>query len=148
MTSRRSGCCWSDEGIRLRGGEDDVELLSLPAQRRRGEEHALRYLARERLQVELPALPVHGRPEGPAAARASRPRRWRRGVRARADAARRLAPELWKELEHVGLAKLAREMELPLLPVLARMERAGVKVDVTALRTISEKVERRAARRS
>ena len=41
------------------------------------------------------------------------------------SAARRLAPGLWEELEPLGLTKLARELELPLVPLLARMERAA-----------------------
>ena len=46
---------------------------------------------------------------------------------AAADAARRLAAILWTEIEHAGLEKLAKEIELPLIPVLARMERSGIR---------------------
>ncbi|MBN1210429.1 MAG: DNA polymerase I [Myxococcaceae bacterium] len=125
-------------GLPLWGGHDDVELLSYllnPSRR----EHALEDLARERLNTELPALPATGKkakglaehtPEEVAAAYVSR-----------ADAARQLAPVLWKELEEAGLAKLARELELPLLPVLAQMERRGVKVDTAVLQAISAKVD-------
>ncbi|PTL76314.1 DNA polymerase I [Vitiosangium sp. GDMCC 1.1324] len=126
------------EGIRLRGGEDDVELLSylLDASRR---DHSLEFLSRERLQVDLPELPVTtGRKARPLKDFA--PQEVAVAYAARAEVARRLAPGLWQELEPLGLAKLARELELPLVPLLARMESDGVKVDVKVLREISEKV--------
>jgi DNA polymerase-1 len=41
------------------------------------------------------------------------------------------------KLEALGVARVYRKIELPLLPVLARMERAGIAVDVEALRGLS-----------
>ncbi|WNG48513.1 DNA polymerase I [Archangium minus] len=126
------------EGIQLRGGEDDVELLSylLDASRR---DHSLEFLARERLQVDLPELPTTtGRKARPL--KDLSPQEISVAYAARADVARRLAPGLWRELEPLGLTKLARELELPLVPLLACMESRGVKVDVKVLREISEKV--------
>ena len=41
-----------------------------------------------------------------------------------ADIAGRLAGALRSEVEQAGLSKLYEEMDLPLVPVLARMERA------------------------
>ena len=71
---------------------DDVELLSYllnPSRR----EHALVDLARERLRVELPALPAAvGGKKGPALAEHT-PGEVAAAYGARADAARRLAPE-------------------------------------------------------
>ncbi len=126
------------EGIQLRGGENDVELLSylLDASRR---EHGLEVLARERLNVELPALPATGGRKA-RALKEYAPQELSAAYGTRADAARRLAPGLWEELEAMGLAKLARELELPLVPLLARMELAGVKVDTKVLAEISAKV--------
>ncbi|ATB26642.1 DNA polymerase I [Melittangium boletus] len=128
----------SREGIELRGGEDDVELLSylLDASRR---DHSLDFLARERLQVDLPALPSTGGRK-PRPLKEFSPAEVAVAYAVRADVARRIAPGLWEELEPLGLAKLARELELPLVPLLARMESRGVKVDVKALRRISEQV--------
>ncbi len=129
----------ANDGLTLRGGRDDVELLSYllnPSRR----EHALVDLTRERLRSELPELPVTtGKKARPLADYA--PEELVPAYATRADAARRLAPELWKELEEAGLAKLAQELELPLLPVLARMERDGVRLDVEVLRGISNKVD-------
>jgi DNA polymerase-1 len=48
------------------------------------------------------------------------------------------APVLLAELEEIGLGALYREIEMPLLPVLARMEVAGVLIDRDALRAMSE----------
>ncbi len=50
-----------------------------------------------------------------------------------ADITGRLAAALRSEVEQAGLAKLYEEMDLPLVPVLARMEQAGVKIDTAAL---------------
>ncbi|MCP3144963.1 DNA polymerase I [Pyxidicoccus xibeiensis] len=133
----------ANDGISLRGAHDDVELLSYllnPSRR----EHALADLARERLATELPVLP--------AAAEGRRGKKDKAladhtveelapGFAIRAEAARRLAPELWKELEAVQLAELAQKLELPLLPILARMEQRGVKLDTVELARISVKVD-------
>jgi len=126
------------EGVELRGGENDVELLSylLDASRR---DHGLDILTRERFQADLPELPATGGRKARALKEFS-PQELSVAYAARADAARRLAPGLWQELEPLGLTKLARELELPLVPLLARMEEHGVKLDVKTLREISEKV--------
>ncbi|MCY1077189.1 DNA polymerase I [Archangium lansingense] len=126
------------EGIRLRGGEDDVELLSylLDASQR---DHSLEFLSRERFQVDLPELPTTSGRKA-RALKEHTPQEVSLAYAVRADAARQLAPGLWEELEPLGLAKLARELELPLVPLLARMESRGVKVDVKVLRQISDKV--------
>jgi len=50
----------------------------------------------------------------------------------------RLRPLLQKELEEQGLWKLFNEVEMPLLPVLARMERNGVALDTDLLRHMSQ----------
>jgi len=49
-----------------------------------------------------------------------------------------LAPVLAAQLERDGLDALFREVELPLTAVLARMERAGVRIDERKLQEISE----------
>ncbi|MFL5344793.1 MAG: DNA polymerase I [Hyalangium sp.] len=127
-------------GLTLRGAHDDVELLSYllnPSRR----EHALTDLARERLNTELPALPASTEGKKGRALADHVPEEVSQAYAARADAARRLAPTLWTELEEAGMAKLARELELPLLPILAQMERRGVKLDTSVFQTISTKVD-------
>ncbi|GMU60761.1 MAG: DNA polymerase I [Myxococcaceae bacterium] len=125
------------EGVHL---ATDIELLSYLMNPSR-KEHALADLARERLRTELPAWPdgVAGRGKA-ALVEVPVPRR-AAVFGAAADAIDRLAPELWTEAEGVGLAGLARELELPLVPVLAKMEAAGVLVDRGALAEISTQVD-------
>jgi DNA polymerase-1 len=62
-----------------------------------------------------------------------------------ADIIGRLAGALRSEVEQAGLTKLYEEMDLPLVPVLARMERAGVKIDTQALAQMSAQMEREIA---
>jgi DNA polymerase-1 len=58
-----------------------------------------------------------------------------------ADITGRLATALRKEVEDAGLAKLYEEIDLPLVPVLARMESAGVAIDRAALGKMSDRLE-------
>jgi DNA polymerase I len=62
-----------------------------------------------------------------------------------ADITGRLAGALRSEVEQAGLVKLYEQMDLPLVPVLARMEQAGVKIDTAALSQMSSKLEREIA---
>ena len=58
-----------------------------------------------------------------------------------ADITGRLATALRGEVEQAGLTGLYEEMDLPLVPVLARMEQAGVKIDTGALSQMSTELE-------
>ena len=61
-----------------------------------------------------------------------------------ADVTLRLHQCLWPRLEREpGLRRLYEELEIPLIDVLARMERAGVRVDATALRQHSGELAQR-----
>jgi DNA polymerase I len=59
-----------------------------------------------------------------------------------ADITGRLATSLASELESASLKKLYEEIDLPLVPVLARMEQAGVKIDTAVLAQMSTRLER------
>jgi DNA polymerase-1 len=61
------------------------------------------------------------------------------------DITGRLAVALRTDVEQAGLAKLYEEMDLPLVPVLARMEHAGVKIDTAVLAQMSTELEREIA---
>jgi len=67
------------------------------------------------------------------------------GVAESADITGRLTTALRSDVELAGLAKLYEEMDLPLVPVLARMEQAGVKIDTAALSQMSTELEREIA---
>ncbi len=53
-----------------------------------------------------------------------------------------LLPAVQEQLLERGQLELFTELEVPLLPVLARMEHAGVRVDEAALETLSREIER------
>jgi len=66
----------------------------------------------------------------------------------RAEATWRLVEVLDSELEENSLKKLFLEIEMPLLPVLAKMEMDGVKIDADLLEKYSDKAERDLAKLS
>ncbi len=59
-----------------------------------------------------------------------------------ADLTGRLAAALRNDVENEGLTSVYDDIDLPLVPVLARMEDAGVKIDTVALSQMSQKLER------
>jgi len=59
-----------------------------------------------------------------------------------ADVTGRLTTALGEDVDRAGLTELYQEIDLPLVPVLARMERAGVKIDTDALAEMSTGLER------
>ena len=59
-----------------------------------------------------------------------------------ADITGRLSSALRAEVEQPGLSKVYEEIDMPLVPVLARMEQAGVKIDCRALANMSVDLER------
>jgi len=63
-----------------------------------------------------------------------------------ADVCLRVAPILAQELDRSGLLPLFRDVEMPLLGVLFRMERAGIKIDVPALNAMSRSLGEEVAR--
>ena len=58
-----------------------------------------------------------------------------------ADLTLRLARRLSDEVDEAGLRNVYDEIDLPLVPVLARMEAVGVKLDCDVLATMSQKLE-------
>jgi len=62
-----------------------------------------------------------------------------------ADVTGRLATALRNDVEEQGLTSVFESIDAPLVPVLARMEHAGVKIDTAALAQMSEKLQRAAA---
>lgn len=59
-----------------------------------------------------------------------------------ADCALRLYERFQPELEQQGMDRLFRDLEMPLIAVLARMERAGIRIDETFFRETSRKLNR------
>lgn len=108
----------------------DLELLSYLLNPSR-KEHELADLARERLRAELP---VRGKETITVEQLAQ-------VSGASADAISRLVDDLWTEANGVGLAPLATGLEFPLVPVLTRMERAGVFIDRSVLSEVSAQID-------
>jgi DNA polymerase-1 len=107
---------------------------------------ALRDLAWNKLQLELPAgSTLLG--TGRSATTMDRLPIATVGEYARTEAATvcRLVPILDRELAECGLEALFREVELPLVPVLAAMERNGIAVDVPYLHALSTELADRLA---
>jgi DNA polymerase-1 len=61
------------------------------------------------------------------------------------DVMGRLTTAFRDEIKSAGLTKLYDEIDLPLVPVLTRMEQAGVKIDTAALAQMSSELEREIA---
>jgi DNA polymerase-1 len=59
-----------------------------------------------------------------------------------ADVTGRIASALRKEVEECGLMQVYKQIDLPLVPVLARMEEAGVKIDTGMLSNLSTHLEK------
>ena len=64
------------------------------------------------------------------------------GLAEAADLTGRVAVALRKDVEDLGLLPVYDHIDAPLVPVLARMEEAGVKIDTAALSQMSNKLER------
>ena len=64
------------------------------------------------------------------------------GLAEAADLTGRLAQALREQVQSAGLLPVYEQIDLPLLPVLARMEQAGVKIDCGALAEMSTRLER------
>jgi len=64
-----------------------------------------------------------------------------------AEVCLRVDARMWPELQrHEGLARVFRDIEMPLVEVLARMEWAGVRIDVEALARLSAELDARMAK--
>ncbi|HVP68905.1 MAG TPA: DNA polymerase I [Anaeromyxobacteraceae bacterium] len=122
-------------GLEIAGPGVDTDLASrllVPTRR----EHDLADVARERLGVEVPALPagqakravpLDELPVEVVAAHAG----------AEAAALPALAAELSRALAEAGLEALYRDVERPLVPVLAAMEESGIAVDRASMEAMS-----------
>jgi len=58
-----------------------------------------------------------------------------------ADVTGRMASSLREEVEQAGLTRVYEDIDLPLVPVLLRMEQAGVKIDTGVLAAMSKRLE-------
>jgi DNA polymerase I len=129
-------------GVELGGLEFDVMLASYliePGRREHGlESLALQHLGHSSMSYE--DLCGTGRSVVPVAECGIDP--VRRFACEKADLAMRLTDRLAPDLEAHQLDPLFRDVEMPLIPVLARMEMAGIGIDAAFFRHASERLER------
>jgi DNA polymerase I len=105
--------------------------------------HALEDLAAERLRLEVPLLPAPDRKD-PYRTPTVEERLTRAG--AGAVAAAKLGELFAGELTRLGLERLYRDVELPLVDVLVEMEEAGIAVDLGYLRSLGDEFAGEVAR--
>ena len=121
---------WGDRQVELRGTFADTLVAGYMVNQALRSQ-TIEDLAAQHFGAELPPKPVTpetGAEEQPMARRAA----------AEALTALLAHPILRRQLEEGGLARLYDEVEMPLLPVLARMEIAGVALDLETLAAMSE----------
>ncbi len=130
----------SYSGISLEGRLVDVELIHYILNPERS--HSLEILVRSYLDVSLETAAPQAEAgslfadDESAAGEASADRS------REAAAILRLGEKILAELDASGMASLYGDMEEPLIRVLARMERTGVKVDVASLSEFAESLRR------
>jgi DNA polymerase I len=129
-------------GVELAGLDFDVMLASYvlePGRREHGlDSLALQHLGHSSMSYE--DLCGTGRSVVPVAECGIDP--VRRFACEKADLALRLRDRLGAELAAHELGPLFRDVEMPLIPVLAHMERAGIRIDSGFFRQVSKRLER------
>jgi DNA polymerase I len=133
---------WELEGLAM-----DTALaayLVLPAQRTYDlADLALRYLRKElRPEGQAPAAPS---PEGTQLALDTGEEEAWPDWCLRAQAVGELADALGKEMAAMEVERLDHEVELPLVPILAKLERTGIAVDLSVLEEIGDRLDSRLA---
>lgn len=130
-------------GVELRGLEFDTMIAAYLLEST-GRNFDLRDLAWSRLQEEVePLSALVGSGRNAVTLREVPPSRVAAYARREAELVARLTPMLERELASAGLERLFREIELPLIPVLAAMELAGVAIDVPYLQQLSTELHGR-----
>lgn len=125
--------------IRMQGPIEDVMLMAFLTAPHIGD-YSLRRWALEQLHLSLPAekgerTPLEALSQEAMAA----------GLFQDLDAIRRLFEILRPRVDEYGLRPLYQDIELPLIPVLADMERTGIKVDPGTLKVLSREMEKQLA---
>jgi DNA polymerase-1 len=130
-------------GVSYRGLAFDAVVASYllnPGRRSHSlEELALEYL-NQKIQPLAAVLPASGS-QGTLDMMGGGDEAYAEAAAQEADLVFRLADRLMPRLEEEGLSPIYRDLELPLVSVLAEMERAGVKIDVAHLAAMSRDME-------
>ena len=142
-TGAQKKACWdsklfllSQTGETVRGIPDDVMLMAFLTAPNIGD-YSLNRWALDQLQISL----AGEKPRGQGSLLPD-PGNIEDGLCRQLEAVRRLYEQLNPRLDQLGLRQLYEEIELPLVPVLADMERAGIKVDRGMLQRMSSAMEK------
>jgi DNA polymerase-1 len=134
------------EGVRLEGIDMDTMVLSYLLEPNWGK-HNLEKLALNYLQVQkVPYESVAGKGKNEKTMNQVEIERVAPYSCQDADLALELSRILWPKIEEKSLQWLYREIELPLIEVLAEMEMSGVRVDPTVLQDLSGEFEEQLGR--
>ncbi|MFQ6130964.1 MAG: DNA polymerase I [Armatimonadota bacterium] len=140
---KRTAVVLRRHGVELEGLAFDSMVASYAVAPHRGA-HSLDQLAAELLDASLPAAPGRKRRgEEPEQVRPGDLDRAQRRACAEADAVVRLRQALLDRVEQSPAAQLYHETEMPLVPVLAQMELAGIALDVERLRQLDGQMQTR-----
>ena len=122
--------------VHLDAKAEDVMLMAFLTSAHEGD-YTIRRWAMERLQIRIPEPEGAGRllPDADREAVAD-------ALAVEMSCLRRLHEQLSPQLDILELRRLYEDIELPLVPVLADMERAGIKVDANVLRSLSAEMEK------
>jgi len=128
-------------GVELAGADEDTMIASYLVHATRSN-HDLDSLALERLNHKaLVEADLTGKGARAVALDAVPPASVLTLAAERAELPLRLAPGLLEDVRTAGLEPVYRDLELPLIPVLADLERTGVKVDTGALATLGASMQ-------
>jgi DNA polymerase-1 len=130
-------------GIELRGYAFDAEIFAYlldPA----SSSYELEKIALKYLGSTIPAMEMlTGKGKNYTAIKDIEPDRVCRNMACRAQTIFGLKDVMIKQIDDLGLSRLAYQVELPLVEVLADMEISGIKIDKGALEDYSAKLQRR-----
>jgi DNA polymerase I len=136
-----------ERGWRLEGLAMDTAVaayLAAPEQRNYDlEALALRYLRKElRPEAAAGGVPAGEGTQLAFETEAEQEQAWQDWC-LRAQAVGELGARLAVELDTLGIERLDREVELPLVPILAKLERTGIAIDSSVLGEIGDRLEAR-----
>jgi DNA polymerase-1 len=140
--------CWDSKlnlmtqlsrGIRVEKPPDDVMLMAFLTSPN-SSDYSLRQWALDQLHVSLEADKSENQ-----ASLLEEPEKVAESLCKRLESIRSLHALLSQKLDQQGLRQLYEEIELPLVPVLADMEREGIKIDRGMLQQMSSAMERQLA---
>jgi DNA polymerase-1 len=126
-------------GVHMDASAEDVMLMAFLTAPHVGD-YTLKRWALEKLQISIPEVHAAGLLLSETAQKEVAD-----ALSSELEAVRLLYDLLSPQLDSLGVRRLYEEIELPLIPVLADMERVGIKVDPKMLQSLSTEMEQQLA---